>query len=70
MIMLYVVCMIGLIGVNGLDIKPLTDGIMVSRGNNISIIESEWTLLLTIHEDGITHGLATHAKLVTRARTI
>ena len=68
---MYLVGMAGcMIGVNGLDIQQLSDGIIVSRGENISIIEGEWTLLLTIHEDGIAHQLATHARLVRRAHEL
>ena len=71
MIMLiYLGMIVSMIGVSGLDIKPLTDGIIVSRGSDIRIIEGEWTLLLTIHEDDVAHGLATHAELVMRARTL
>ena len=57
-------------GLNGLSFDRLEDGIIVTRGNNMSVIEGEWTLLLTIHEDGIVHGLKTHADLVNRARDI
>ena len=68
---MYLVGMAGcMIGINGLDIKPISDGIIVSRGANMSVIEGEWTLLLTIHEDGIIHGLRTHTDLVARARNI
>ena len=41
-----------MLGVNGLDIQQLPEGIIVSKGDNITIIEGEWTLLHTIHEDG------------------
>ena len=57
-------------GVNGLDIRQLSDGIIVTKGENLSVVEGEWTLLLTIHEDDITRGLATHEDLVNRARNI
>ena len=42
---------------NGLDIRPISDGIIVTKGQNISIIEGEWTLLLTIHENDVSNGL-------------
>ena len=65
MLLLYILGMIGsMTGMNG------SDGIIVSPGENISIIEGEWTLLLTIHEDGIAHRLVTHAELVERTRKL
>ena len=67
---IWVIGLSGMNGLNGLSFDRLEDGIIVTRGNNMSIIEGEWTLLLTIHEDGITHGLAAHAQLVTHAQTI
>ena len=69
MIMFYLlVWMLGVNGMNGLSFDKLDDG--VTKGDNMSVIEGEWTLLLTIHEDGIVHGLKTHADLVNRARDI
>ena len=70
MLLLYLVWMFGMNGMNGLDIHQISDGIIVTKGDNISIIEGEWTLLLTIREDGVARGLETHADLVTRAREI
>ena len=70
MLLWYLVWMFGMNGMNGLDIRPLSDGIIITEGQNLSIIEGEWTLLLTIHEDGVTRGLKTHDELVTRARAI
>ena len=55
-----IVCM------NGLEVASLSDGIIVSNGENISIIEGEWTLLLTIHESGVRHRLEAHTELVGR----
>ena len=68
--MWYFAWMIGLCGVNGLEFSKLSDGIIVTRGENLSVIAGEWTLLLTIHEGDITHGLVTHAELVSRAKTV
>ena len=68
--LLYIGMIAGVIGVHGLDIQPLPDGIIVSQGDNITIIEGEWTLLLTIHEDGMAHQLAAHARLVEQARDL
>ena len=71
MIMFYLmVWMLGVSGMNGLDIRQLSDGIIVTKGQNISIIEGEWTLLLTIHERDVSHGLEAHAELVNRAKSI
>ena len=70
MLLLYLVWMFGMNGMNGLDIHQISDGIIVTKGDNMSVIAGEWTLLLTIHGDGITRGLATHADLVNRARSI
>ena len=70
MMLLYFGTIVCMLGVNGLDIQQLPDSIIVSKGDNITIIEGEWTLLLTIHEDGIAHQLAAHARLVQRARDL
>ena len=56
---MYVLCMTQ---VNGLKFATLPDGIIVSNGENISIIEGEWTLLLTIHESGVRHRLDAHTE--------
>ena len=64
------ILVLGLYGTNGLSFNRLEDGIIVTRGENLSVIEGEWTLLLTIREDGIVHGLETHAELVDRAKSI
>ena len=64
------VIVLGVNGMNGLSFDKLDDGIIVTKGDNMSVIEGEWTLLLTIHEDDITRGFATHADLVNRARDI
>ena len=65
---MYLVGMIvSMLGVNGLEFKRLSDGIIVTRGENLSVIAGEWTLLLTIHEDGVHQRLQTHSGLVQRA---
>ena len=64
------VWMLGVTGMNGLDIRPISDGIIITRGQNISIIEGEWTLLLTIHENDVSNGLDAHKELVNRAKEI
>ena len=70
MLLLYLVWMIGLNGMNGLDIHQISDGIIITKGHNLSVIEGEWTLLLTIHEGDVTNGLQAHAELVKKAKEI
>ena len=68
MLLSYFVCFVGMTGMNAMECERLPDGIIVFKGENTSIIEGEWTLLLTIHEDGVAHRLATHTELVRRAK--
>ena len=71
MFLLYLVWILGINDVmNALEFDQMRDGIIVSHGKNIGIIEGEWTLLLTIHEDGVDHRMVTHLELVGRAREL
>ena len=65
--LIYLGMIVSMLGVNGLEFKRLSDGIIVTRGENLSVIAGEWTLLLTIHEDGVHQRLQTHSGLVQRA---
>ena len=62
--------MVSMTGMNALKFESLPDGIIVSKGDTINIIEGEWTLLLTIQESGVRHQVATHAELVTRTQEL
>ena len=71
MLLLYLVWMIGIsAGINGLNIQPISDGVIVTKGQNLSLIEGEWTLLLTVHENDISSGLEAHKELVNRAKEV
>ena len=70
LIIVSMVWMVGMTGMNALKFETLPDGIIVSKGDTINIIEGEWTLLLTIQESGVRHQVATHVELVTRAHEL
>ena len=70
MLLVYLIWMLGVKSMNGLEFEKLPDRIIVSQGENISFIEGEWTLLLTIHEDGVRHRLATHVELVRQSQEL
>ena len=65
-----VASMLGLAGANGLRFDKLDDGIIVSHGENVSIIEGEWTVLLTIRESGASYRLDIHKRLAARAEQL
>ena len=62
--------MVSMTGMNALKFESLPDGLIVSKGDTINIIEGEWTLLLTIQESGVRHQVAAHTELVTRAQEL
>ena len=70
LLLLYWGLIVGIHGVNALQFNKLSDGIIVTKGQNMSVIEGEWTLLLTIQEDGIEQRLTTHTELVRRAHEL
>ena len=70
MMLLYFVCMFGLAGANSLRFDKLDDGIIVSHRANVSIIEGEWTVLLTIRESGASYRLDIHKRLAARAKQL
>ena len=63
MILLYIGWMFGVLGVNALKFDTLPDGIIVSTGENINVIEGEWTVLLTVHKTSLRYTIIANKSL-------
>ena len=62
------VWMIGLsVVVNALDINKIDDGIIVTSGEDINIIEGEWNVLLTVHKTSLSYKMGLHDSLTDKA---